>query len=101
MYEDYLLEETQRLKEIRSQGHKFIQKAQERQKQNHDGSKHLLDPIEIRTKILLYRNLTESSWSAKLEPKWEGPFLIQDKKDTTYRLRTLSSSILPKTFNRN
>jgi hypothetical protein len=99
--EDFLLDEITRLKEICQDAHLFIKKAQERQKQKHDMSKHLLNPILIGTKVLLYHNLTESSWSAKLKPKWEGPFLIQDKKDTTYHLRTLSGTILPKTFNRN
>jgi hypothetical protein len=36
-----------------------------------------------------------------MEPKWEGPYYVQDIKGLTYRLRKSDGTILPKTFHRN
>ena len=38
------------------------------------------EPLKIGDPVLVYRNIVESSWSAKLEPKWEGPYFIQNIK---------------------
>ena len=99
--EDYALQEITRLQEIRTQAGKFIEKAQDRQKDYHDLHSHLVEPLKIGDLVLLYRNVVESSWSAKMEPKWEGPYYIKDTKGTTYRLRNLDGTIQPKTVHRN
>jgi hypothetical protein len=99
--EDYLLQEVSRIQEIRQQASKFIKKAQDRQKEYHDSHKHLTEPLKIGDLVLIYRNVVEANWSAKMEPKWEGPFYIQDIKETTYSLRTLQGTILLKKFHRN
>jgi transposase InsO family protein len=99
--EIYAREELSRLQEIRTKSGEFIKKAQDRQKKGHDNKTHMLEPLNIGDQVLLYRNIVEASWSAKLQPKWEGPFLIQSIKGTTYRLRTKQGSILDKTYHRN
>jgi hypothetical protein len=99
--EDYILEEVARISQIRHQASKFIKKAQDRQKEYYDAHQTLTEPLKIGDLVLIYQNLIESNWSAKLEPKWEGPYLIQDIKGTSYHLRTSSGSILPTTIHRN
>ena len=49
----------------------------------------------------ILRNIVESSWSAKLDPKWEGPYYIASIKGITYQLRRKSGIILPFTVHRN
>ena len=58
-------------------------------------------PLRIRDKVLLYRNLLETTWSSKLEPKWEGPYLIRSIKGTTYQLKKLNGSLVPFKVHRN
>ena len=82
--ESYAHQEFTRIQEISAQASKFIEKVQDRQKINHDQSKHLVEPLEIGDRVKLYRNIVEASFSAKLEPKWEGPYIIADKKNLTY-----------------
>ena len=99
--ESYAHQEFARIQEIRAQASKFIEKAQDRQKAYHDQSKHLVEPLEIGDRVKLYRNIVEASFSAKLEPKWEGPYIIADKKNLTYRLKNPDGSPIPNTFHRN
>src|SRR4051812_6930317 len=97
--EDYILEEITRLHEVRHQAARFIKKAQERQRDHHDSRQVITEPLQIGDLVLLYRNIVESSLSAKLEPKWEGPYMIQSIKGTTHRLRTPNTgSLLPTTY---
>ena len=99
--EIYAQEDLSRLQEIRTKAGDFIKRAQDRQKRGHDNKTHLIEPLKIGDPVLLYRNIVEASWSAKLQPKWEGPYLVQSIKGTTYRLRTKQGTILDKTFHRN
>ena len=99
--ESYAHQEFSRIQEIRAQASQFIKKAQERQKAYHDQSKHLVEPLKIGDRVKLYRNIVEASLSAKLEPKWEGPYIIADKKNLTYRLKNPDGSPIPNTFHRN
>jgi hypothetical protein len=89
------------LKEIHHQASKFIKRAQDRQKEYYDTHHQLTQPLEIGDLVLVYRNVVEANWSAKMEPKWEGPYFIQDIKETTYSLRTKQGTILPKKIHRN
>jgi len=65
----------------------FMKNAQACQKKSHDQANLLLPPLKIGDPVLLYRSMIETSWSAKLEPKWEGPYYIQNIKGTTHWLR--------------
>jgi hypothetical protein len=99
---DHYLEQVQNMKEIREKAHEFIKKAQIRQKKAHDKAIKLeAEKLKIGDRVLVYRSMIEHNWSAKLEPKWDGPYRIQDIKGTTIWLRDeLHHSILPRTFHR-
>ena len=62
-------QEITRLRQIRHQAQEFISKAQERQKANYDKANKETTILQIKDLVLLFRNVTEASWSAKLEPK--------------------------------
>ena len=94
-------QEISRLEHIRTQAHDFIEKAQERQKANYDKANKEITKLCIGDKVLLYRNITEASWSAKLEPKWEGPYQVASIKGTTYQLSRPTGTILPFRVHRN
>jgi transposase InsO family protein len=93
--------EIQELHTIRNKAAGFIAVAQDRQKKNYDLTNKEVTRLAIGDKVLLYRNIVESSWSAKLEPKWDGPYHIASIKDTTYKLRKMTGTLLPFTVHRN
>jgi hypothetical protein len=94
-------EEITRLHEVRQQAQGFITKAQERQKKYYD-RKADLDPLLIGQQVLVYRTIIEGNWSAKLEPKWEGPYLIhQVFTNHTYQLKTMDGVLLKTKIHRN
>ena len=86
----YILRDIRRLETIRRKSQEFIKKMQDRRKNIQDTTE-----IEIGDQVLLYRNIVELSWSAKLEPKWEGPFYVQDIKGTSIWIRKPQGTILP------
>jgi len=103
-YEDRLwtvvMRDIRRLQKIRKDAATFIEKAQERQRLTMD-KKTTAAPLSIGDKVLIYRNITESSWSAKLQPKWEGPYYIRNIKEQNVWLRRLNGSILPSAIHRS
>jgi hypothetical protein len=99
--EEYAEREFGNLVQIRSKASHFITRAQTRQKQQHDGNTTLLLRLKIGDPVKLYRSIVDTTWSRKMEPKWEGPYYVQSIKGTTYRLRNPDGTILPKTFHRN
>ena len=90
-----ITQEITELHEIRDKATEFIALAQDRQKKNYDKSHKETEKLAIGDKVLLYRNIVEASWSAKLEPKWEGPYYVASIKATTYQLRKMTGTILP------
>lgn len=103
-YEDriwkYVTRDIDRLQLIRRKAANFIDRAQERQRKKWDNVK-LAEPLMLGDRVLIFRNITESSWSAKLEPKWEGPYFVQEIKEQSLRLRNLDGTLLPTTIHRN
>ena len=99
--EEFAQVELNRIQNIRQQAGKFIDKAQTRQKKSHDDRVHVLEPLQIGDLVLVFRNMIESNWSAKLERKWEGPYRIQDIKEGSYRLKSLQNTILPNYYHRD
>jgi hypothetical protein len=97
----YADQEFGRISSVRSKAEGFIKNAQARQKKSHDQANLILSPLKIGDPVLLYRSMIETSWSAKLEPKWEGPYYVQSIKGTTHKLRRVNGTILPQTFHRN
>ena len=99
--EHHVTKEIQELHNVRNKAREFIAIAQDRQKKNYDKEHKETEKLKIGDQVLLYRNIVESSWSAKLDPKWEGPYYIASIKGTTYQLRKTTGTILPYTVHRN
>jgi hypothetical protein len=103
-YEDrvwqHVAHDISRLQLIRKKAANFIEKAQERSriKREKEVSEEIL---KIGDLVLLYRNIVESSWSAKLEKKWDGPYLIHKIKGQSIWLKKTNGSILPTVIHRN
>ena len=99
---EYAQAEFGRINNLRTRAHGFIKKAQDRQKESHDTKMQILPPLKIGDLVLLWRSMIETNLSAKLERKWEGPYLVQDIKGTTYWLKNRhSGASLPKSYHRN
>jgi len=98
---EYLLTEVKRLHQIRKDAHKFITRAQTKQKENFDKANRGAETFNIGDQVLLYRDVVESSWSAKLEPRWEGHYLVRKINDNKHWLRRVDGTILTKTVHRN
>ncbi|KAG1545355.1 hypothetical protein G6F49_010818 [Rhizopus delemar] len=70
------------LNKIRKTAVQNIQRAQESQKKQIenkilDERKELKPPFKLGDIVLIYRDYLSTSWSAKLQDKWEGPFVVQ------------------------
>jgi transposase InsO family protein len=96
----YISRDLSRLHLIRSKATKFIEKAQERQRATQN-KKITAEPLKIGDQVLIYHHIVEASWSAKLQPKWEGPYYVQDIKGTSIFLRKMSGIILTSPIHRN
>src|SRR3954464_2500480 len=103
-YEDrlwaYTTRDIARLQLIRRKAKMFIDKAQERQKKKQN-EQTIGETLHIGDEVSLYRDAIETSWSAKLEPKWEGPYRVQDIKAQSVWLRRDNGTILPTPPHRN
>jgi hypothetical protein len=99
---EYAQEEFSRIREFRSQAHQFIKRAQDRQKRTHDSRVQLLPPLKIGDLVLVWQTVVEMDMSAKLKPKYKGPYFIHQVKGTTYWLKNKhNGNIHPKTYHRN
>ena len=99
---EYAQDEFGRIQDLQAQAHGFIRKAQDRQKNSHNAQVQILPPLKIGDLVMIWCDLVEVNLSAKLERKWEGPYLVKDIKGTTYWLKNRhSGSPLPKTYHRN
>ena len=99
---DHAQAEFDRIRQMREQAHKFIERAQARQKASHDAEKEALEPLKIGDLVMVWRDTVESNLSAKLERKWEGPYLVARTKATTHWLKNRFNGLpLPKTYHRN
>ena len=99
---EYAQAEFGRINDLRTRADGFIRKAQDRQKKSHDTKMQILPPLKIGDLVLLWRSMIETNFSAKLERKWEGPYLVQEIKGTTYWLKNrYSGAHLPKSYHRN
>lgn len=104
-----------RIREQATQAIKQTQNAQKKaiEKKILDQSKELKPPFKIGELVLMFKDYMSTSWSGKLQDKWEGPFIIQhilgkgtyhiksaDIRDTKLRRvhgNRLKAYLLPKT----
>lgn len=104
-----------RIREQATQAIKQTQIAQKKaiEKKLLDQSKELKPPFKIGELVLVFKDYMSTSWSGKLQDKWEGPFIIQhilgkgtyhiksaDIRDTKLRRvhgNRLKAYLLPKT----
>jgi hypothetical protein len=99
---EYAQAELGRINNFRAQAHGFIRKAQDRQKNAHDNQVQILPSLKIGDLVMVWRDMIEVNLSAKLERKWEGPYLVKDIKGTTHWLKNrYSGNPLPKAYHRN
>jgi len=96
----YITRDISRLQLIRRKAAVFIEKAQERQRKRQN-EKIIRETLNIGDEVLLYRDTVEASWSAKLEPKWDGPYRVQDIKAQSIWLRRTDGTIIPSAVHRN
>src|SRR3954454_7204263 len=96
----YITRDITRLQLIRRKAKGFIDLAQERQRkrQNKETS---AEKLNIGDEVLLFRNTVEASWSAKLEPKWDRPYRVQQTKGQSVWLRRQDGSIFNTAVHRN
>src|SRR5579864_9268699 len=85
-----LTHDIERLNRIRKKAAKFIHTVQEKQKEPQQENR----KWKIGDQVLLYRNIVESSWSMKLELRWEGPYFIANIKGTSIWLQKPQGTIL-------
>jgi Integrase zinc binding domain/Integrase core domain len=100
--EEYALEEFTWIREFRSQASQFIKRAQDRQKRTHDSKVQALLPLQIGDLVLVWQTAVEVDMSAKLKPKYKGPYYVHRVKGTTYWLKNKTNGTLhPKPYHRN
>ena len=90
----HITTEIQELHKIRNKAAEFIAVVQDRQKKNYDSANKEVTRLAIGDKVLLYRNIVESSWSAKLKLKWDKLYHIASIKNTIYKLRKMTGILL-------
>src|SRR5437588_46709 len=73
-------------------------KERQRKRQN---EKIIEETLNIGDEVLLYRDTVEASWSVKLEPKWDGPYRVQDIKAQSIWLRRTDGTIILSAVHRN
>ena len=100
--EEYAQEEFCRIREFRSRASQFIKRAQDKQKRAHDSRVQLLPPLEIGDLVLVWQTAIEMDMSAKLKPKYKGPYFIHKINGTTHWLKNKHNGLIhPKTYHRN
>ena len=82
------------LEEERNTVHQRIEKEQQKQKQLYD-QQGISEKLKIGDQVLVERTWLKTSFSAKLENKWIGPYYIHDVlKDNVYKLRNLDGKLV-------
>ena len=79
--------------QLRKDAERQIIKAQERQKKYYD-QKQKDQKIKIGDQVLVWRSMIETNFAAKLEPKWEGPYLVHNIRGTSIYIRSMDGRIL-------
>lgn len=96
----FVQDEIKRIAKIRQDAYEYIQNSQARQRKQAN-QKIKEEVLKIGDKVLVYRNQIETNWSAKLEPKWDGPYFVQRIKGTSVWLRKLDGTIFSSSIHRS
>ncbi|KAG0777234.1 hypothetical protein G6F29_013735 [Rhizopus arrhizus] len=82
---------------VRDQAQKAIKQTQDAQKRSIekkilDQKKELKPSFRLGDMVLLYKDFLSTSWSGKLQDKWDGPFIIQHLLGKgTYHIKSLDT----------
>src|SRR5687767_3623971 len=75
---------------VRVQARNQIEKSQIKQKDHHDTTVKRSNQFEIGARVLYFNVTLDHSHSGKFNPKWRGPFIIQQVlPHGVYKLQTL------------
>jgi len=100
--EDYAQAEFDRVRSFRSMAHKFIQRAQDRQRNSHDNNTRILEPLKIGDLVLIWQDMVAANMSMKLEKRYKGPYRIHKIQGNNYWLKNRTDgSPHPKAYHRN
>ncbi|KAG1484198.1 hypothetical protein G6F46_013733 [Rhizopus delemar] len=67
------------IRKVAAQNIRQTQESQKKQIENKilDERKELKPPFRLGDLVLIYKDYLSTSWSAKLQDKWEGPYVVQ------------------------
>ena len=97
---EHATSDLEQLQQIRRNGQALIRQAQDNQ-QRLQNKKAQATLLQIGQKVLLFRSYLNTTWSGKLQPKWDGPYIISDIKGTTHWLKNLDGTIITTPAHRN
>ena len=87
---------------MRSQAKMQVSQAQSNQKDRHDRKLKGSNQFEVGNKVLYFNVTLDHSHSGKFNPKWRGPFIIQQVlPHGAYKLKTIDGQSLPTPINGN
>src|SRR6266487_1432804 len=99
---DRLVDLIEELPQVRIKAKNQVTQAQVKQKDHHDGKLKRSNQFKIGDKVLYFNVTLDQSHSGKFNPKWKGPFIIQQiLPHGAYKLQTIDKQSLPTPINGN
>ena len=99
---DRLVELIDHLPQGRMKAKKQVSQSQSKQKERHDENIKQSNQFKIGNKVLYFNVTLDQSHSGKFNPKWRGPFIVQQVlPHGAYKLQTLDGQSLPTPINGN
>src|SRR5437763_7312262 len=99
---DRLVELIDELPQVRIKAKNQVVQAQVKQKDHYDGKLKRSNQFKIGDKVLYFNVTLDQSHSGKFNPKWKGPFIIQQiLLHGAYKLQTIDKQSLPTPINGN
>src|SRR5256714_5222362 len=99
---DRLVELIDHLPQERIKAKKQVSQSQSKQKERHDENIKQSNQFKIGNKVLYFNVTLDQSHSGKFNPKWRGPFIVQQVlPHGAYKLQTLDGQSLPTPINGN
>src|SRR5437764_8497218 len=99
---DRLVDLIEELPQVRIKAKNQVTQAQVKQKDHYDGKLKRSNQFKIGDKVLYFNVTLDQSHSGKFNPKWKGPFIIQQiLPHGAYKLQTIDKQSLPTPINGN